>query len=311
MTPNTPACQPADPDRLTLMLADLRLPSITSSWQTLAQRADTEGWPAARFLFSLAELELTDRVNRRIERHIRAAKLIPGKTLDGFDFDAIPTLSKPRVLAFASEDSWVRHADNLLLFGPSGVGKSHLASAIGLSLVESSLKVLFTRTSCLVQKLQAAERNLELEAMIARLDKFHLLILDDFTHIGRDQAQSSVLFELISHRYELRSILITANQPIHNWEQIFPDKATAVAVADRLVHHGSFLELKGQSYRYRTAMERHRNGDPSQFPLQSPDVSAPASRELSNQLSSQQNNPPTASRSNPSVSVRSAGDLGR
>ena len=121
-----------------------------------------------------------------------------------------------------------------------------------------ALKVLFTGTSSLVQKLQVAQRNLELEGLLARLHKFHLLILDDFAYVNRDREESAVLFELISYRYEQRSILLTANLPFAQWDRIFPDQATAAAAVDRLVHHATIFEINTQSYRCRTALEHHR-----------------------------------------------------
>jgi DNA replication protein DnaC len=165
----------------------------------------------------MAEHELAERDRRRIERHLAEARLPPGKTLDTFDFDAVPMISKAQVMAVAAGDAWLAKGANLLLFGPPGGGKSHLASAIGLALVENGWKVLFTRTTDLVQKLQLARRELALEAAINRLDRFDLLILDDLAYVTKDQAETSVLFELISARYERRSILITANQPFGEW----------------------------------------------------------------------------------------------
>jgi hypothetical protein len=151
--------------------------------------------------------------------------LPPGKTLDSFDFEAVPVISKAQVMALAAGDAWLNNGANLLLFGPPGGGKSHLAAALGFALVENGWRVLFTRTIDLVQRLQIARRELALEAAIAKLDKFHLLILDDIAYVTKDQAETSVLFELISARYERRSLLITANQPFGEWGKIFPDQA--------------------------------------------------------------------------------------
>jgi DNA replication protein DnaC len=132
-------------------------------------------------------------------------------------------ISKAQVMAMAAGDSWLAKGANVLMFGPPGGGKSHLAAAIGLALIENGWRVLFTRTTDLVQKLQVARRELQLEAAIAKLDKFDLLILDDLAYVTKDQAETSVLFELISARYEQRSILITANQPFGEWNKVFPD----------------------------------------------------------------------------------------
>src|SRR5215472_8841001 len=140
-----------------------------------------------------------------------------------------PVISKAQVMALAAGDAWLSNGANLLLFGPPGGGKSHLAAALGFVLVENGWRVLFTRTTDLVQRLQIARRELALEAAIAKLDKFHLLILDDLAYVTKDQAETSVLFELISARYERRSLLITANQPFGEWGKIFPDQAMTVA----------------------------------------------------------------------------------
>ena len=252
------ATDPIDDARLGLLLGELRLPAIKHIWPGLAERADREGWPAARFLAALAEHELAERARRRIERHLAEARLPPGKTLDSFDFDALPMLSKAQVMALVAGDSWLEKGDNLLVFGPPGGGKSHLAAAIGLGLIENGWRVLFARTTDLVQRLQVARRELALESAIAKLDKYHLLILDDLAYVTKDQAETSVLFELISARYERRSVLITANQPFGEWNRIFPDAAMTLAAVDRLVHHATILELNVESYRRRTAIERRK-----------------------------------------------------
>src|SRR5271163_4134248 len=215
--------QTIDGARLTLLLNDLRLPAIKQGWAAFAERADKEGWPAARFLAALAEHEIAERDRRRIERHLGEAKLLPGKTLENYDFEAVPMISKAQVSALCAGDGWLEKGANLLLFGPPGGGKSHLASAIGLALVEKGWRVLFTRTSDLVQKLQLARRELVLEAAIQSLDRYHLVILDDLVYVAKDQAETSVLFELIGARYERRSLLITANQPFSEWGKIFPE----------------------------------------------------------------------------------------
>ena len=172
---------------------------------------------------------MAERARRRIERHLDEARLPPGKTFDSFEFDAVPMISKAQVKALAAGDSWLEKGANLLMFGPPGAGKSHLGAALGLALVESGWRVLFTRTTDLVQRLQTARRDLQLEAAIARLDKYHLLILDDLAYVSKDQAETSVLFELIAARYERRSLLITANQPFGDWAKVFPDQAMTLA----------------------------------------------------------------------------------
>ena len=145
----------------------------------------------------------------------------PGRDPDTFDFTAVPMISKAQVQALAAGDAWLERGANLLCFGPPGNGKSHLAAALGLTLIEKGWRVLFTRTTDLVHKLQIARRDLALEAAIAILDKYHLLILDDLALCHQDEAETSVLFQLISARYERRSLLITANQPFGEWGKVF------------------------------------------------------------------------------------------
>ncbi|MDP1911105.1 MAG: ATP-binding protein, partial [Hyphomicrobium sp.] len=123
-----------DAARIDLLLGELRLPGIKLTWAALAETADKEGWPAARFLAALAEQEMVERSRRRFGRHLEEARLPPGKTLDAFDFAAVPMISKAQVQALAAGDAWLEKGANLLCFGPPGGGKSHLAAALGLAL---------------------------------------------------------------------------------------------------------------------------------------------------------------------------------
>jgi DNA replication protein DnaC len=215
-----------DAARLSFILNELRLPTIKHLWPKFAERADKESWPAARFLAAIAEHEITERDRRRMERNLNEAKLLPSKTLENFDFAAVPMISKAQISALCAGDNWLDKGANLILFGPPGGGKSHLCSAIGLALVEKGWRVLLTKTSDLVQKLQIARRE----------------------------------FVLISTRYERRSLLITANQPFGEWGKIFPDPAMTLAAVDRLVHHATIFEMNVESYRRRVAADRKQQG---------------------------------------------------
>lgn len=249
------APRPVDVHALPAMLTALRLPSFQRHWAALADRADSEGWPAARFLAALAELELAERDARRIQRHLHQSQLPGGKTLATLDFKALPGVSRARIEALAAGD-WVETGANLIAIGNSGAGKTHVLCAVGHALVEAGKRVLYSCTTDMVQKLQAARRDLALEAALSKLDKFDLIILDDITYAQKDQAESSVLFELIARRYETRSLAIAANQPFSAWGRVFPDQAVTVAAIDRLVHHATILEMNGDSYRRRTAAGR-------------------------------------------------------
>lgn len=242
-----------DAARLPVMLSTLRLPSIGRHWEGFASRADLEGWGAARYLAALCEHELADRAARRIARHLAEAGLPRGKTFATFEFAAVPTVRKAHLMALGEGDAWLDQGANILCFGPSGTGKTHAAAAIGHALVEGGRRVLFSRTTDLVQRLQAARRDLSLPGLLTRLDRFDCLVLDDLGYVRKDQAETSVLFELIAERYERRSLIVTCNQPFSEWGQIFPDPAVTVAAIDRLVHHATILEFNAESYRRRTA----------------------------------------------------------
>ncbi len=211
-----------DTARLSLMLTDLRL-RIAKAWHSFTERADTEGWPAAVAFGSYRVRDCRAR---------NAADAAPSHRSTSSSVQnpryvrltAVPMVSKARVMALVAGDVWLKNGANLMLFGGPGGGKSHLAAAIGVGLIENGWRVLFTRTTDLVQKLQAARRNLDLEGAIAKLDKYHLLVLNDMAYVSKDQAETSVLFELISARYERRSILITANQPLGNGIRSSPIK---------------------------------------------------------------------------------------
>ena len=251
-----------DAARVELPPSELRLPGVKLMWAKLAEQSDKDGWPAARFLAALAEHEMADRGRRRVERHMAEARLPAGKSLATFDFDSVPMVSKAQVMAqvmaLAAGDAWLGKGANIVLFGPPGGGKSHLSAGLGLALVENGWRVFFARTTDLVQRLRIARRELTLESAIAKLDRYDLLILDDIAYVTKDQAETSVPFELIAARYERRSMLITANQPFGEWGKIFPDQAMTLAAIDRLVHHATILEMNVESYRRREALDRKR-----------------------------------------------------
>ena len=239
--------------RLELILTELRLPTVKRLADALCVQSDREGWPGRRLLEALLEHEMSERETRRIERHRAESGLGPDKRLSSFDFAAVPAVSKAQVMSLSEGHEWLDRGSNVLLFGPPGVGKSHLVSAIGNALIDAGRRVLFTRCGELVQRLQAARRDLRLPQELAKLDRFDLLILDDLSYVRRDQAETSVLFELISERYERRSLAITANTPFSQWGEVFVDPAMTLAAVDRLVHHATILEMNVESYRRRAA----------------------------------------------------------
>ncbi len=246
--------------RLGLMLTELRLPTIKRLAVELCDQSDREGWPARQLLERLLEQEVNEREVRRFERHRAASGLSPDKRLSSFDFSAVPTISRARIMALTEGHEWLGRGVNLLAIGAPGSGKSHLFSGIGHALIDGGKRVLFTRCSDLVQRLQAARRDLRLPQELAKLDRFDLLVLDDLSYVRRDQDETSVLFELIAERYERKSVAITANTPFSQWEEVFVNPAQTHAAIDRLVHHAVIFEMNAESYRRRTAEQKSARG---------------------------------------------------
>jgi DNA replication protein DnaC len=239
--------------RLGLMLSQLRLPTIKRIAGDLCAQSDREGWPGHRLLEAVLEHEVAERETRRIDRHRAESQLSPDKRLSSFEFAAVPSVSRAQVMALAEGHEWLDRGANVLLFGPPGVGKSHLVCGLGHALIEAGRRVLFARCSDIVQRLQAARRDMRLPQELSKLDRYDLLILDDLSYVRRDQPETSVLFELIAERYEHKSLAITANTPFSQWGEVFVEPAMTLAAVDRLVHHSTILEMNVESYRRRAA----------------------------------------------------------
>jgi len=241
---------------LTTVLQRLKLTHFLSDWQTLEHQATQEHWSYAQFLLALAEGEATRRDQARIARALTEAQLPYGKAWSNFEFAHVSNRNPAVVMQFAQSTSWLHKASNILIFGPSGTGKTHVSSALRRSMVELGKWVKFLPATTLVQQLQQAKLQLQLPAMLVKLDKYDLLIIDDLGYVKRSEAETSVLFELIAHRYERRSLLITANQPFSQWDSIFTDSMMTVAAIDRLVHHATIIERQAESFRKQAAISR-------------------------------------------------------
>ena len=244
-------------ERLTALCLEFRLPTLSTE---LVQRLVAAGHDTLiPLVMEIFELEANDRRERRVERLLRASKLPPGKT-----FDTLDDARWPRPLAQQVRDlargEFLDRATNVLAFGLPGVGKSHVAAAVGHALVSLGRSVLFAPTYQLVQELLAAKRDLELPRALAKLDAFDLLILDDIGYVQQAPDEIEVLFTLLAERYERRSVMITSNLVFSEWGQIFKNPMTTAAAIDRLVHHSVILEFAVPSYR------TERAGKPSDPP---------------------------------------------
>jgi len=243
-------------ESLPVLLKELKLSGFSRHWQALSQKALDEQWSCEQYLAQLCDQEVSERYQRRLQRYTREAQLPPGKPLSQFDFDAVEGITQANVNALVSQPQWVKQASNLLLFGPSGVGKTHLAAGIAYGLLEQGIRVRFSSATHLVQSLQQARESLVLSEALARLDKYDVLVIDDIGYVKKSDQETQALFELIAHRYEAGSLIITSNQPFSDWDQIFGDNMMTVAAIDRLVHHARILEIKAESYRKKASMKR-------------------------------------------------------
>jgi len=235
-------------DSLALLLRSLRLPTMQRVAEEVAGRAEKEAWSYGQYLHALAELEVQERRQRRIERHLRESDLLPGKTLATLDRAKLPTKVQ-RLLPSLCEGGFLERGDNVLAFGLPGRGKTHVVCAIGHELIQRGHRVLFTATYALVQRLLAAKRDLRLERELAALDAIDAVILDDIGYVQQSREEMEVLFTFLAERYERRSVIITSNLVFSEWDRIFKDPMTTAAAIDRLVHHSTVLELNGESVR--------------------------------------------------------------
>jgi DNA replication protein DnaC len=241
---------------LPLQLKNLKLSTFNTHWQDSSAIAQNNNWAYGQYLSHLCDLEMANREQSRLKRRLKESRLPKNKVISSLDFSFNKTINPAQIKALAETDTWIRKANNLIIFGPSGVGKTHIASAVGYRQIELGTKVKFYQTSHLVQLLQQAKVQLRLKDLLVKLDKIPLLILDDIGYIRKDEHETSVLFELICHRYETGSLIITANQPFSDWDKIFPDNMMAVASIDRLVHHATVISINGDSYRMKNQKEK-------------------------------------------------------
>jgi DNA replication protein DnaC len=204
--------------------------------------AQKEDWSLETFLTEILEQEIEGRRLRRIQRLQKASRLPENKTLETFNQDRLP-LQIRRLLPQLCTGEFVDRAENLLVFGLPGRGKTHFAAAVGHEHIQLSRSVLFTPTYRLVDRLLRARRDLELEYELRRLDRFEVLILDDIGYVQQSQDEMEVLFTLLAERYERRSVVITSNLVFSQWDQIFKNPMTTAAAIDRVVHHSIIVEF--------------------------------------------------------------------
>ena len=241
---------------LAMMLKELRLTAFNQHLEDYQHQAVKNTWSYTDFLKELCEQELAHRFQVRTSNWAREAKLPIGKSFAALNLEDLPKNVRQAVLQLKDDNQWALQADNVLLFGPSGVGKSHVACALGYQLIEKGVRVKWLSATNLVQQLQVAKKNLDLMIYMTRMDKYRVLIIDDIGYVKKSDGETQVLFEFIAHRYESGSLIITSNQPFSQWDQIFPDSMMTVAAVDRVIHHAHIIEIEGESYRKKQHLKK-------------------------------------------------------
>ena len=239
-------------------LKKLKLPTVLAEYDKVAQQCAEEGIDHPRYLLRLVELELIDRERRMVERRIRSAKFPSTKSLDSFDFKALPSLNKVLVLDLARSEFILRR-ENIIALGPSGTGKTHLAIGLGLAACQKGMTVGFATAAGLVNQLTEARDEKRLLRLQTQLAKLQLLIIDELGYVPLSQTGSELLFEVISQRYERGATMITSNLPFEEWTSVFGSERLTGALLDRLTHHVHILEMNGESYRLKHSKARQSN----------------------------------------------------
>ena len=236
-------------------LRSLKLPTFAREYEKVASECTRDQVDYPRYLLRLCELERIERDRRNMERRIRAARFPQTKSLDTFDFKAIPSLNKALVLELARCE-WIERRENCIALGPAGTGKTHTALALGLAACQKNYSVLFVTAAALVHELMEARDERRLRILQKSLSKVDLLIVDELGYVPFTAVGSELLFEVLSRRYERGSTMLTSNLPFDEWTSVFGSERLTGALLDRLTHHVHILEMNGDSYRLATSQKR-------------------------------------------------------
>lgn len=239
-------------------LKALKLPTFLREYDKVARQCAAEGIDHSRYLLQLAELELIDRERRMVERRIKAARFPAVKSLDSFEFKAIPSLNKMLVLELARCE-YITRDENVIAVGNSGTGKTHIALGLGLAACQRGLTVGFITASALVHTLLEARDDRQLLRLQKQLAKYKLLIIDELGYVPLSPTGAELLFEVFSQRYERGSTIVTSNLPFDEWTSVFGSERLTGALLDRLTHHVHILEMNGESFRLKHSRKRSKS----------------------------------------------------
>lgn len=240
-----------------LYCRDLKLPGLRKTYQSIARESLAQGQSPTAFLAACLAQEVESRRQSRLQQRLRSARFPFLKTLDEFDFAALPQLHKPKILSLA-DGSFIRSRENVICLGSTGTGKTHIAVALGLAAIQAGYRVRFITAVALAQELLQAQEEYRLPRYLKSWQKIDLAICDELGYIGLGPG-GPLLFQFCADRYEKGSLLLTTNLDFSRWVEVFGDATMTSALLDRLTHHAHILLFNGESYRFRQSRQRLGN----------------------------------------------------